>query len=88
MNLEKKQDEQVATQIPLSGELESPDAVILTAMVNLARNAFVAAFSRSLDGSINLRDVASDVRCLSGEPAAGQQPDQEPSRRERRRDQC
>jgi hypothetical protein len=86
--LENKQEDQVATQIPLSGEIESPDAGILTAMVNLARNAFVAAFSRSLDGSINLRDVASDVRCLSGEPAAEQQPDQEPSRRERRRDQC
>jgi hypothetical protein len=48
----------------------------------------VAAFSHSLDGSINLRDVATDVRCLSGEPPAEQQPDQEASPRERRRDRC
>jgi hypothetical protein len=86
--LENKQEDQVATQIPLSGEIENPDAGILTAIVNLARNAFVAAFSRSLEGSIDLRDVASDVRCLSGEPPASEQPDKEQSRRERRRDRC
>lgn len=86
--LENRQEQQVATQVPLRGEIEDPDADILTAMVNLARNAFVAAFSHSLEGSINLRDVATDVRCLSGEPPASDQQDQEQSRRERRRDQC
>lgn len=86
--LENKQEEQVATQIPLSGEIDNPDAGILTAIVNLARNAFVAAFSHSLEGSISLRDVAGDVRCLAGEPPAAEQPDQEQSRRERRRDRC
>ncbi len=86
--LENKQEEQVATQIPLSGEIENPDAGILTALVNLVRNAFVAAFSHSLEGSITLRDVATDVRCLAGEPPADEQPDQEQSRRERRRDRC
>ena len=69
-------------------EIETPDADILTAMVTLAGDAFVAAFSHSLEGSINLRDVAGDVRCLSGEPPTSDQPDQEQSRRERRRDQC
>jgi hypothetical protein len=86
--LENKEEEQVATQIPLSGEIENPDAGVLTAIVNLARNAFVAAFSRSLEGSITLRDVASDVRCLAGEPPAEEQPDEEQSRRERRRARC
>jgi hypothetical protein len=86
--LENKQEDQVATQIPLRGEIENPDVDILQTMVNLLRNAFVAAFSRSLEGSINLGDVASDVRCLSGEPPAEEQPDAEQSRRERRRDQC
>jgi hypothetical protein len=86
--LENKEEKQVATQIPLSGEIENPDAGVLTAIVNLARNAFVAAFSRSLEGSITLRDVASDVRCLAGEPPAEEQPDEEQSRRERRRDRC
>jgi hypothetical protein len=86
--LENKQEEQVATQIPLRGEFTEPDVDLVTTIVNLLRNAFVAAFSHSLEGSINLRDVASDVRCLSGEPPREQQPDQEQSRRERRRDRC
>ena len=87
--LENREEDQVATQIPLRGEVENPEAGILTAMVNLARNAFVAAFSHSLEGSITLRDVASDVRCLQGEPAADEPPDEEEgSRRERRRDRC
>jgi hypothetical protein len=86
--LENKQEDQVATQVPLRGELMDPDVDLLTTIVNLLRNAFVAAFSHSLEGSINLRDVATDVRCLSGEPPAQEQPDQEQSRRERRRDRC
>jgi hypothetical protein len=86
--LENKQEDQVATQIPLRGEFREPDVDVVTAIVNLLRNAFVAAFSHSLEGSINLRDVASDVRCLSGEPPAAEQPDQQQSRRERRRDRC
>jgi hypothetical protein len=59
--LENRQEEQVATQIPLRGEIEDPDVDVLTTMANLLRNAFVAAFSHSLEGSINLRDVAGDV---------------------------
>lgn len=86
--LENKQEDQVATQIPLRGELTDPDVDLVTTIANLLRNAFVAAFSHSLEGSINLRDVAGDVRCLSGEPAAEEQPDGESSRRERRRDDC
>jgi hypothetical protein len=86
--LENEEESQVATQIPLRGEIMEPDVDVLTTMVNLMRNAFVAAFSHSLDGSITLRDVATDVRCLSGEPPAEEQPDQEQSRRERRRDRC
>jgi hypothetical protein len=86
--LENKQEDQVATQVPLRGEIENPEAGIVPAIVNLLRNAFVAAFSHSLEGSITLRDVATDVQCLAGEPPAAEQPDREQSRRERRRDRC
>jgi hypothetical protein len=86
--LENKQEDQVATQIPLRGEIAEPDVDLLTTMVNLMRNAFVAAFSHSLEGSITLSDAATDVRCLSGEPPSAEQPDREQSRRERRRDRC
>jgi uncharacterized protein DUF748 len=85
--LENRQEEQVATQIPLRGEIEDPDVDVLTTMVNLLRNAFVAAFSHSLEGSINLRDVAGDVLgedSGAGASKAPQDGEREPSRRERR----
>jgi hypothetical protein len=41
--------------------LENPDAGTLVAIVNLLRNAFIAAFSHSLEGTINLRDVDLDA---------------------------
>jgi hypothetical protein len=72
----------------LRGELDDPDVGVLATMVNLLRNAFVAAFAHSFEGSINLRDVAEDVRCLAGEPPAPEQPDREASREERSRDRC
>jgi hypothetical protein len=37
--LENKEEQQVATQIPLRGEFEDPSPDIVTAMVNLLRNA-------------------------------------------------
>jgi hypothetical protein len=64
--LENRREEQVATRIPFSGELENPRAGILAALVNLVRNAFVAAFTHSLEGSVSLRDVGENVECLSG----------------------
>lgn len=81
--LENKQEDQVATQIPLRGELEDPDVDVVTTIVNLLRNAFVAAFSHSLEGSINLRDVASDLPGFGDQPQ-GEQAGHEPTRRERR----
>jgi hypothetical protein len=65
--LENRQREQVATRIPLSGEFENPRAGVLAAVVNLVRNAFVAAFAHSLEGSISLRNVGAEVECLNTE---------------------
>ena len=65
--LENRQEKQVATRIPFSGNLDDPRAGILAALVNLVRNAFVAAFAHSLEGSISLRDVGEHVDCLNAE---------------------
>jgi hypothetical protein len=59
---ENKREDQLATQIPISGEIEDPDLGMLAAIVNVLRNAFVAAFSHSLDGSVSLRDVDPDAK--------------------------
>jgi hypothetical protein len=57
---ENQSSDQIATQIPLSGDIEDPDAGTLAAIVNVIRNAFVVAFSHSIDGTISIRDVQSD----------------------------
>jgi hypothetical protein len=61
---ENRARDQVATQIPLSGELEDPDAGVLPAIVNLLRNAFITGFAHSLEGSIDFRDVGEAVKCV------------------------
>lgn len=61
---ENKTEDQVATQIPFSGEFENPRAGIMPALVNLLRNAFVSAFARTLDNTISFRDVGENVACL------------------------
>ncbi len=64
--LENRSSREVATEIPYSGEIDNPEAGIVPALVNLLRNAFIAAFTHSLDGSITLRDVAQNLRTLNG----------------------
>lgn len=59
---ENKSTDQVAARIPFSGTIEDPKAGIFAAMVSVLRNAFIGAFSRSLEGSISLYDVKKDLR--------------------------
>jgi hypothetical protein len=51
--------DQLATKIPFSGTIEDPKAGVFTTIVNVLRNAFVAAFSSSLDQKIDIQDVKS-----------------------------
>ncbi|HEX6259916.1 MAG TPA: DUF748 domain-containing protein [Woeseiaceae bacterium] len=55
--LTNPEEDQIATQLPFSGELDDPDAEILSAVVNLLRNAFVAAFTHSIEGTVDIEDV-------------------------------
>jgi hypothetical protein len=64
--LENRAANQVATEVPIRGEYDNPRVGIMEAMVNLLRNAFVAAFAHSLEGTVSLRDVAGDVRTIGG----------------------
>ena len=50
-------EDQLATRVPISGSTDDPDADVLTTIVNILRNAFVSAFSNSLENSINLADT-------------------------------
>jgi hypothetical protein len=64
---ENRQEQQVATQIPIRGEFENPRAGLIPAFANLVRNAFVGAFTHSLEGSISLRDVGGGTACVSAD---------------------
>jgi hypothetical protein len=57
---EARPEDQVATKIPLSGRFDQPHADVLATIVNLLRNAFVGAFTRSLEGSVTLRDKTDE----------------------------
>lgn len=58
--LKNQTQDQLATKIPISGNIDNPDTSVFVAIVNVLRNAFIAAFSRSLDQSLHLRDVTTD----------------------------
>lgn len=57
--LTNPEEDQVATQLPFSGELDDPEAEILSAVVNLLRNAFVAAFSHAIEGTVTIDDTGN-----------------------------
>ncbi len=51
--------DQLATKIPFSGSIEDPKAGVFATIVNVLRNAFVAAFTSSIDQKIEIQDVAA-----------------------------
>jgi len=58
--LENPEEKRVATQIPLSGSLENPEAGIWPTVGQLLRNAFIAALQPSLTHAIRFKDVAGE----------------------------
>jgi hypothetical protein len=55
---ENKPKEQLATQIPLSGDLNNLETSVWVALWNIYRNGFVQAFSKSTNDSIDFSDVS------------------------------
>jgi hypothetical protein len=49
---ENKSEQQVATRIPISGSVESPDVGFFATLGNVVRNAFVEAFVPALEHSV------------------------------------
>jgi hypothetical protein len=60
--LENHQEDQVAARIPISGTIEQPNTNLLATIGSVMRNAFVAAFARSLEGSISVRSVRQSLK--------------------------
>jgi hypothetical protein len=62
--LENPEADQVAARIPFTGTIKDPETNLFATIASVLRNAFVSAFARSLEGSITLRDVKSNLREL------------------------
>jgi hypothetical protein len=64
---ENHQEDQVAARIPFSGSVDNPKVGLFETIVSVLRNAFVGAFSKSLEGSISLNDVKENLQDIRGE---------------------
>jgi len=49
--------DQLATRVPMSGEIDDPEIGIFSTIWNIFRNAFVEAFEQSVEGIIDFDDV-------------------------------
>ena len=54
-------EDQVGARVPFSGTIQDPDANIWQTIASVLRNAFVSAFTRSLEGSISIRNVRENL---------------------------
>jgi hypothetical protein len=55
--LENQPRQQVAAQVPFSGSIAGGRTDLLAAIGSVLRNAFVSAFTHSIEGTISLKDV-------------------------------
>jgi len=55
--LQNQPKDQFAMRIPLNGDLTAPDQEIWSGIFSIFNNAFVDAFKKDVDGSINLKDA-------------------------------
>lgn len=55
--LSNPKEDQVATKLEFSGELDKPDTHVLYAIVDLLRNAFIRAIQPSIDREISIANV-------------------------------
>jgi len=69
--LENRKEDQVAARIPISGTIEHPGTNLLATIGSVLHNAFVAAFARSLEGSISVRSVRQSLEDVGTDTPAG-----------------
>lgn len=53
--------DQLATRVPVSGEVDDPEAGIFLTIWNIFRNAFIEAFERAVEGEIEFEDIEEDA---------------------------
>lgn len=78
---ENQSEDQVASLVPLSGRLDNPDVDVFESIVGVLRNAFVGAFSQSLENTISLAVVGGGEEAVVDEEAEPEARKPPPERR-------
>ncbi len=60
--LENKKEDQIATRLPIEGKFDNPNIEVITAIVEVLRNAFINALAASLDYDVNINTVDEDIK--------------------------
>lgn len=55
-----QEEDQLATRVPLRGELDSPDTDVFLTVWNVFRNAFIEAFQQAVEGVIEFEDAEEE----------------------------
>jgi uncharacterized protein YhdP len=74
---ENHHEDQVAARVPFSGSIDNPKVGIFETLVSVLRNAFIGAFSQSLEGSVSLHDVKENLQDIRDDSAGGKQDDKD-----------
>ena len=80
--LENPEQDQVAARIPISGTIEHPDTNLLATIGSVMHNAFVAAFARSLEGSISVRGVRQSLKGVGDDDRPDAKKDEKKDKKE------
>jgi uncharacterized protein DUF748 len=81
--LENREKDQVAARIPISGTIEHPDTNLLATIGSVMHNAFVAAFARSLEGSISVRSVRQSLKDVGNDERKDEKKDKKEDEKKR-----
>ncbi len=80
-------EKQVATKIPISGDLSNPDVDTWTAVIKVLENAFVQAINPDLDGTVNMGNLGrteQELREEAKESRKAKRREKREGRKERR----
>jgi hypothetical protein len=76
--------DQVATKIPLSGDLNDPKVDVTTTIINVVKNAFVKAINPELDGTIDMGKMSDTEKQLKAEAKDASKEKRKESKKEKR----
>ena len=89
MLLTNPREDQIATRVPLEGDLSKPDVRTWYAVIDLLRNAFIQALQPEIENTINIADVnegvEEDDRSFFQRLFKGQGPDRQELKEKRKK---